>query len=228
MCILLFSPLVIVLNVLVATSLPENLFLADDIVQPEPLSLADANLNYDPSDSNNFLLDSSVDADDTNLFSIPAEDNLGLDNTFASAQSQNACQADSKLTNILQGRDTGTSICGPRKNDAPLNLPSDLFNDPTKFLRGNLPSDQSKPALEMPNDNLFRSFIGGDEEESSESELLVGKCIFPFIHNVCCEGPVGKINDGIISQIFNCDVGILVCDAPHEACCLFYVSGSSF
>lgn len=227
-CTLRFSPLVIVLNALIATSLPQNLFLTDDTLQPELLILTNANLNYDPSDSNDFTLASSLGSDDTDLFSIPSEDGLGLGHPLASTQSQGDCKADSDLTNILQARGTGTSICGPQKNDAPLNLPLNLFNDPTEFLRGNLPPQKSNSQDEIRNDNLYRSFFGADEEVSDESEMLVGRCIFPFIHNVCCEGPVGSIKDGIISRISNCDVGIALCDSPYEACCFYYVSGASF
>lgn len=224
MRILQSSPLLIAGYILITTSLPEDLFLVSDTPQPETF---DTSLNSDISDSRDFIFDSGLNADDINLFSIASEDDLTLVDILASTQSQSSCQADNDLINTLQNRDTDTSICGPQKNDAPLNLPLDLFNDPTGFLRENLPPEESDPDREVPTDGLFDRFSGRKKPKKEEVPIFVSKCEYPFI-NVCCNGPLGVVDGDYILNIFDCALGTGFCDREFEACCLLYVSGPSF
>lgn len=227
MCILHFSPLVIVFfHFLVATSLPEDFFLTDDTRQPEMFSLADAELNHVPSDSSDFISDMSLDADNTNLFSTPSENDLGFGNSLASAQWQSSCQADNDLTNGLQGRDTGPSTCGPRKEDAPLDLPLDLFNDPIKFLRGNLPPEESASQDDADMYQMLRDLFG-EEKQERDPQVWAGKCVVPFIYNLCCNGPLGESTKALILNIYECHASLGFCDTPFEACCLLFVGGPS-
>lgn len=226
MCILRFSSLIIVFNLFVATSLPENLLSVDDIAQPDTLNLADANLGYGPSGSSDFILDSSFDAENTDLFNIPSEENLNFGNSLASAQSQSSCQTDNDLIDNLQGRDIGSSICGPRETDTQLNLPLDLFNDPVKFLRGNFPPEKLDSAGEPVAKQILRVLFREEEEE--DQEIWAGKCVIPFIFNLCCGGPLGITVGAIIVNIVDCDGSLGFCDTPFEACCLLFVSGPLF
>ena len=227
-CIRCCSLLVIIFNLLVATSLSENLFLADDTALPETWSLADANLNSDLSDSSNFILGSSLDAENTDLFSIPSEDDLGLGNSLASAQAQNSCQADNDLSNGLQGRDTDTSICGPSKNGAQLNLPLDLFNDGVEFLRDNLPPPKQQGSQrQSPEEELFGQLF--DNLHPKDVLDYLKKCKDPFIFPLCCDGSGTEVlGGGIIPEISNCDAGIRHCYKLIEACCMQFVSGFLF
>lgn len=228
MCSLCFLQLVIVFNLSIATSLSENLFLADDTAQSEMWSLGDANLNSDLSDSSDFISGSSLDGGNTNLFRIPSEDDLGLGNSLASAQSQNSCQAGNGLTSDLQGRDTDTSICGTSQMGIQLNLPLDLFNDGVEFLRGNLPPPKQQGSQrQSPEEELFGQLF--DNLHPKDVLDYLKKCTDPFIFPLCCDGSSrDNLAGTIIAEISNCDAGVVHCFKKIEACCMEFVSGLLF
>lgn len=230
-------------HLLIATSLPENLFLSDDITQPEMFPSVDANLNYDLPDSSNLILGSNFNTDNTDIFSIPPENDLTLDNTLASTQPQTSCQTnnDLTLTNGLQARDSeisadpSTSSCGPNQNSAApqqLNLPLDLFDDPINYLlRGNLPpadkpsgsGSQRPPERQSPEEELFGQLF--DNLHPKDVLEYLKKCIEPFIFPLCCDAADGFDGGGLlIIEIPNCYVGEMVCRRRIEACCMKFVS----
>ena len=238
---LFFSPLFIALNVLLATSLPENLFSFDDTPQePYTLSFLDANLGQDPFDSTDYFLSDSgygasetdsfgsidyspLDAGETDPFSILSDDDLPFADTSAPTPSQNFCQADNDLTNnVLQSRDSSSLSCAPLQPDEPLNLPLDLFQDPAGFLHGIYPDREPDVPLEPGTYSM-------GSVDLSRLPGFMGRCPTPFIFQVCCDGGLGVLMEGSINQIFNCYWNFLALayDKPFEGCCLTFVSQAS-
>lgn len=50
-----------------------------------------------------------------------------------------------------------------------------------------------------------------------------GRCVSPFINQVCCDGLFGRVGKAIAEEIYNCDLGFVICPRIIEACCLTYV-----
>lgn len=224
-----FSPLVIALNLLLATSLPENLFSPDDTLH-EPntlLSFLDEDLDQDLSDSIDYsLLNSGFDASETDPFSTPSDDDLLFANIFASTPSQSSCQADNDLTSkVLQGRDSSSSLpCPEFKKDEPLKLPLDLFNDAEGTLRGIYPNQVPDETPPKP------GTYAPSQVDLQRLPMYLGRCINPFIFQVCCDGGLRSSTTGSISEIYSCYWNFVPvsCDKPFQACCTTFVSKPSY
>lgn len=116
MYILRFSSILVVFNVLLAASLPDDLFFADDTPELDTLSWTDDDLDLAFSDWSDSSLGLGLDVNENDLFNTPAApDDMFFGDSLASTQPSSPCQADNDLFNVLQGRDTDSSICKPEQ-----------------------------------------------------------------------------------------------------------------
>lgn len=180
------------------------LFLITVTTLPEDLFSNEATTD----NTNIIIVNSNPLADnDINPFIFDASDeSIFTTNSMSEPilSSQSLCQIGNSP--LLQRRDR---LCETAKEgNAPLNLPLDLFNQPEAILRGLNPSGEN----------------GHEDDTFAQRRPVNVRCVFPFKYDVCCDGEAGPLSGALLSFIFNCRVGVLVCLSLFQGCCQDFVS----